>query len=146
MVAAEDTARQVSYVETSMILAAILEEDAGAFASLDVTTQRITSALTVAEASRAIRMARAAARIGAQQERSADGALEVFFGTCSVVDISGEILLRAGQRFPVEPIRTLDAIHLATIESVGIPPHLVRVITRDQRVRENAVALGYQVE
>lgn len=129
-----------------MILAAILDEDAGAFASLNVTTPRITSALTVAEASRAIRRARAAERIGARQQRTADAALEVFFGTCSVVDVNGEILLRAGRGFPVEPIRTLDAIHLATIESVGIPPRLVRVITRDRRVRDNAVALGYKVD
>lgn len=126
-----------------MILAAILDEDAEALARLNVPTRCITSALTVAESSRAIRRARAAARIGARQERTADVALEVFFGTCSVIEINGEILLRAGRRFPVEPIRTLDAIHLATIESVGIPPHLVRVITRDRRVRENARALGY---
>ncbi|MGI9139496.1 MAG: PIN domain-containing protein [Gemmatimonadaceae bacterium] len=142
---AADSASYVSYLETSMILAAILDEDAGAFASLNVTTPRITSALTVAEASRAIRRARAAERIGARQERTAHVALEVFFGTCSVVDINGEILLRAGRRFPIEPVRTLDAIHLATVESVGIPPHLVRVITRDRRVRENALAMGYSV-
>lgn len=129
-----------------MILSAILDEDAGALARLNVTTPRITSALTIAEASRAIRMARAATRIDARQERTADVALEVFFGTCSVIDINGEILLRAGRGFPVEPIRTLDAIHLATIESVGIPPQLVRVITRDRRVRDNAVALGYTVD
>ncbi len=136
----------MEYVETSTILAAVLDEDTNARATLDRPNPRLTSALTVAEASRAIRMARARAGIDARREQIADGALEVFFGTCSVIDISGEILLRAGQTFPVEPIRTLDAIHLATIESVGIPPHLVRVVTRDRRVRENAVALGYRVE
>ncbi|MEO6331840.1 MAG: PIN domain-containing protein [Gemmatimonadaceae bacterium] len=142
---AADSASYVSYMETSMILAAILDEDAGAFARLNVTTPRITSALTVAEASRAIRRARAAERIGARQERTADVALEVFFGTCSVIDINGEILLHAGRGFPIEPIRTLDAIHLATIASLEIPPHLVRVITRDRRVRDNAIAMGYAV-
>lgn len=146
MVADVSSQGQLWYAETSTVLAAVLEEDAEAFAKLAVATRRITSALTIAEASRAIRRARAAARIEAHQERAAGLALEAFFSTCDVIAISAEILLRCGGRFPVEPVRTLDAIHLATIESVGIPPHLVRVVTRDRRVRENAVALGYQVE
>jgi hypothetical protein len=46
----------------------------------------------------------------------------------------------------VEPIRTLDAIHLAAAEALGDPPALVIIVTRDLRVRENATALGYPVE
>ena len=48
--------------------------------------------------------------------------------------------------FPVEPVRTLDAVHLATAELLGEPPALIVVVTRDIRVRENAQALGYAVE
>lgn len=55
------------------------------------------------------------------------------------------MVTRAGQPFPVEPVRTLDAIHLATIQSLGETPQLVTVITRDQRVARNARALGYAV-
>ena len=40
----------------------------------------------------------------------------------------------------------LDAMHLATVEMLGEPPALVTVLTRDGRVRENAIALGYAVE
>jgi predicted nucleic acid-binding protein len=46
----------------------------------------------------------------------------------------------------VEPLRTLDAIHIATAESLGEPPQLMAIVTRDLRVRENATALGYAVE
>jgi predicted nucleic acid-binding protein len=53
---------------------------------------------------------------------------------------------RAGRPFPVEPIRTLDAVHLATAEQLGEPPALVTIVTRDERVKDNAVALGYAVE
>jgi hypothetical protein len=42
----------------------------------------------------------------------------------------------------VEPIRTLDAVHLATAELLGAPQR-VTIITRDARVTENARALGY---
>ena len=45
----------------------------------------------------------------------------------------------------MEPIGTLDANHLATVESLGEPPHLVTVITRHTRIAENARALGYSV-
>lgn len=134
-----------TYVETSLLIAAVLEGDARAYEELDTPGQRFTSALTAAEARRAVTRARVRERINTDQERAALVALEAFIGRCDVTAITSEILLRAGQRFPIEPVRTLDAIHLATVESVGIPPHLVRVITRDRRVRENALAMGYTV-
>jgi hypothetical protein len=46
----------------------------------------------------------------------------------------------------VEPVRTFDGVHIATLESLGEPPQLMSVVTRDHRVRENAKALGYSVE
>ena len=52
----------------------------------------------------------------------------------------------AARPFPVEPVRTLDAIHLATLEVLGEVPQLVTVVTRDARMGENARAMGYGVE
>ena len=46
----------------------------------------------------------------------------------------------------MEPIRTLDAVHLATLDLLSELPPLVTVVTRDDRVRKNAEALGYAVE
>jgi hypothetical protein len=54
--------------------------------------------------------------------------------------------LKDRRPFPVEPIRTLDAVHLATAERLGEAPPLLTIVTRDDRVRENAEALGYLVE
>jgi hypothetical protein len=48
--------------------------------------------------------------------------------------------------FPVEPIRTLNAVHLATAERLGEAPQVVTIVTRDDRVRDNARALGDVVE
>jgi hypothetical protein len=62
-----------------------------------------------------------------------------------VISISDQILERAGRPFPGEPVRTLDAIHLATLESLGETPQLVTVVTRDGRIALNAHALGYAV-
>lgn len=60
--------------------------------------------------------------------------------------VTDAVLARVGRPFPVEPINTLDAVHLATAEQLGEPPALVTIVTRDVRVRENALALGYAIE
>jgi hypothetical protein len=62
------------------------------------------------------------------------------------VAVTEAVLARAGRPFPVEPIRTLDAVHLATAEALGEPPQLVTILTRDVRVGDNARALGYAVD
>jgi hypothetical protein len=56
------------------------------------------------------------------------------------------VLARSSRPFPVEPIRTLDAIHVARAELLGEPPALVTILTRDARVRDNADRLGYATE
>ena len=71
--------------------------------------------------------------------------IRTFERGCNVVAVSEDVLARAGRQFPVEPIRTLDGIHLATIELLGEPPPLVTVVTRDTRIARNARALGYVV-
>jgi predicted nucleic acid-binding protein len=65
---------------------------------------------------------------------------------CYVVAVTDDVLAPVRRPFPVEPVRTLDAVHLATVESIGEPPQLVAIVTRDHRVRANAQALGYLVE
>lgn len=50
-----------------------------------------------------------------------------------------------GRLFPVEPVRVLDAVHLASIERLASAlPNLV-VISIDDRVRRNAEAFGLEV-
>jgi len=144
--AAAPPAQGWRYVESSALLAAILEDDDAAMASIRAPGQRITSALTLSEFSRAILRAQLSGRIDVQQQRTALLALTRFSRRCYIVNISDEILKRAGRPFPVEPIRTLDAIHLATAEALGEPPALTVIITRDLRIRDNAIALGYGVE
>jgi predicted nucleic acid-binding protein len=134
------------YIESSALVAALLERDADALKSVRTRGRKVTSALTIAEAARAILRARAAGRLTADQERAAVRALRRFERRCFLVAVTDAILTRVRRPFPVEPIRTLDAVHLATTELLGEPPPLIVVVTRDVRVRENAEALGYAVE
>jgi predicted nucleic acid-binding protein len=109
-------------------------------------TQQVTSALTLAEVGRAIVRARATGRLTAEEEQAAARALRTFERRCFILDVNPAVLDRVRRPFPVEPIRTLDAVHLATAELLGEPRQLVTVVARDGRVRDNARALGYAVE
>jgi len=139
------SARSFRYIESSALLAALLEHDSAALDALRTDGRRVTSALTFAEASRALVRARVAGRLTPAEERASLRALHTFERRCAVVAVTDDVLTRAGRPFPVEPIRTLDAIHLATAELLGESPQLVTVVTRDVRVRDNGRALGYVV-
>jgi predicted nucleic acid-binding protein len=141
--ASEDNIR---YVETSALLAAALEGDASAQRALRGSGRLITSSLTHAEAARAVVRARATGRISPTEAHALAHALSTFAQRCETVIIDEQILGRVGRSFPIEPVRTLDAIHLATVETLGAEPGSVTVVTRDTRVRENARALGWSTE
>ena len=132
-------------MESSALVAALLEHDTAAMKPPPVGTQLVTSVLTFAEAGRAIIRARATGRLTAAEEQGAVRALRTFERRCFVLDADRAVLARVRRPFPIEPIRTLDAVHLATMEQLGEAPQLVTVVTRDARVRENAQAFGFVV-
>ncbi|HEY1899217.1 MAG TPA: PIN domain-containing protein [Steroidobacteraceae bacterium] len=134
------------YIESSALLAALLEGEAAARTAIAGDGRRVTSALTFAESSRAVIRARVTQRLAPADEKSAIAWLEEFKRRCDILAVGADVLERSGRPFPVEPIRTLHAIHLASAESLGVPPQLVTIVTRDIRVRDNARALGYIVE
>jgi predicted nucleic acid-binding protein len=136
----------VRYIESSALVAALLEHDTALVKRGPRSTQLVTSTLTIAEAGRAIIRARAGGRLTMEEEQAAVGALRTFERRCFILDVTRAVLERVRRPFPSEPIRTLDAVHLATAELLGEPPALVTIVTRDDRVRRNAEALGYIVE
>lgn len=131
------------YVETSALLAALLEQDTAVRRALRSSERRVTSLLTLADAHRALNRAVTAGRLRHAQQRDAVLALETFASKCDLVSVTEDVLGRAGRPFPIEPIRTLDAIHLATVELLGQAPALVTIVSRDVRIRDNAKAFGY---
>jgi predicted nucleic acid-binding protein len=136
----------VRYIESSALVAALLESDTTVIKKVARGTLQVTSALTLAEAGRAVIRARATGRLTAEEEQAAVRALRTFERRCFVLDVDRAVLNRVRRPFPFEPIRTLDAVHLATAELLGEAPPLVTIVTRDDRVRKNAEALGYVVE
>jgi predicted nucleic acid-binding protein len=115
------------YVESSALVSSLLEQDEAAKQVIRQATKRISSVMTLAETCRAIVRARHSGRIDAPRMHRATRALATFAKRCSVVPVSRDILARAGRPFMVEPIRTLDAIHLATIELLGVEPGTIGI-------------------
>ena len=133
------------YVESSALLAALLEHDVKALGTLRAAHQLVTSALTSTECHRGLVRARAAGRLSEDHAADCAQALHTFFARCTTIAVTAGILQRAGRPFAVEPIRTLDAIHLATAEALGDAPALTTMLTRDARVRDNAKTMGFAI-
>jgi predicted nucleic acid-binding protein len=134
------------YIESSALIAAKLEGDRTAWEAIRGEGVRFTSALTLAEFARRVVRGRSAGDLDDARARASMNWLSQFTRRCVVVDIDGELIARARRPFPIEPVRTLDAIHLATIESRDEEPSQIAVVTRDRRIAQNARAMGYVVE
>lgn len=62
-----------------------------------------------------------------------------------IFDIDTEVMERARRPFPAEPIRTLDALHLATASVVQSLVPEQGVLSLDGRVRASARQMGFLV-
>ena len=132
------------YLETSAVLRWLLgEPDAPEIARhIQGTGEPVCSALTILEAQRSL--------IRAQRERPARRRslsqvrrqLREVSANWNVLEITPNIRLRAAEPFPVEPVRTLDAIHLATAVHFTGAFSKLSVLTFDYRILSNLEPLG----
>ncbi len=132
------------YVETSALLAWLFHEPpANKIAkSLAEGKNILSSSLTVIEAERALLRMESSKSLKAAQVRELRNRLLATISRWQLLTISEEIEVRAREKFPIEPIRTLDAIHLATaLEFLAPFPDLV-VLSLDDRILNNLEPLG----
>jgi predicted nucleic acid-binding protein len=62
-----------------------------------------------------------------------------------VLRLDGEVIERARGRFPEEPIRSLDALHLASALVASQTSVGVAMLTLDARIRRAGKALGFEI-
>ena len=126
------------YVETSAALRAVLE--AGTTPVLERrmagASLLVTSRLSLVEAARAILRLRALGR--AAEERLADAGrqLDALWARCDVWELSREVCDLASQLAPAKPLRTLDALHLATYLVARRRIADIELETTDQRLKD----------
>lgn len=103
------------YVETSALLRAAFEGDFALHEFLGAADRSLTSALTRVEADRAVHRAFVTERFPQGEHDRARRRIDDFLANCVELMLDANVLSRARRYFPVEPVRTLDALHLATV-------------------------------
>jgi predicted nucleic acid-binding protein len=132
------------YLETSAALAWLLgEPDASRVINiLEGTDEVVTSVLTLIEIQRAFIRAEASGMISEADRFRLLGLLNETQFQWTLMEITAEVQERACGKFPVESVRTLDAIHLSTaLEFLKVFPE-TSVLSLDQRIVSNLQPLG----
>lgn len=133
------------YAETSAVLRWLFAEEGGedvrsALSSADKVT---SSRLTLIETRRVVRRAEREHRITAAEGADILAVFAQAASTWAIVEITEEIARRAEEGFPSEPVRTLDAIHLASALFLRHSFPGLAILSADERVAANAALLGF---
>lgn len=135
------------YAETSAVLAWLFGEAEGRDVGRLLAESEIVlaSELTFMEVDRLLVRREAtghlseAARLGIRSMLSSTSA------AWEVLGLVPDVLERARRRFPIEPVRTLDAIHLASALACREAAPGLGFLSLDRRCRANAAKLGLRV-
>ena len=135
------------YLESSALLSWLLGEPDGDVARqiLDAAPAVLTSRLTLVEAARGLLRAEHERRISASDRHILTGMLAAASAAWFRLSIADATCERAERPYPLEPVRTLDALHLASaLTALEVYPDLA-LLTFDDRVITNARGLGLPV-
>ena len=132
------------YLESSAVVAWLFGEAPAADVRTAMNQAEIRAAswLTIVEVERVLRRGVAQRVITEATAHKLRRELERERANWTTMSMTAEILTRAGQAFPIEPIKTLDAIHLATALAFSESFPDLEILAFDRRITENATALG----
>ena len=132
------------YLESSAVVAWLFGEPPAAdvIGAMNEADVRVTSQLTLVEIERVIRRTVALRLIKEAPAQKLRGLLARHRKKWITMALTDSVLARAGSAFPIEPVRTLDAIHLATAMAFSEAYPELEMLTFDRRISENATALG----
>lgn len=135
------------YAESSAVLSWLLAEGAGEAVKeeLDGATLIVASDLTLIECDRTLLRARAAGHLSEFEAIRRRSLLEAVSAHWNLVPLGREVVERARRPFPGEPLRTLDALHIASALTARSAMPGLALLTLDQRVRGSASELGFRV-
>ena len=132
------------YAESSAILAWLLDESTASevrrlLAGAEII---VTSELTLIECHRVLIRAAALGELNEADAADRRAHLASAAARWHILQIGSEIVDRAKQPFPGEPIRTLDAVHLASALTARAAVAGLKVLSLDDRLRKSAKKLG----
>lgn len=135
------------YAESSAVLAWLLDEPAApqVLESLASTSMVVASDLTVIECERVLLRAAVLGELTEAEAADRRAHLAAAVSHWHVVRIGPEIVERSRRPFPSKPIRTLDAIHLASVLVARPAVAGLELLSFDDRIRRSATRLGVRV-
>jgi predicted nucleic acid-binding protein len=136
------------YAESSAVLAWLLGEETGhsVRAVLQHTELVMASDLTLVECERVLIRAVTTGEIDEAAAADRRAHLNAAASHWHLLRVSPDIVERARHPFPAEPIRTLDAIHLASALAVRSVVPGVELLSLDDSIRRAAKQLGFHVQ
>jgi len=105
----------------------------------------VTSDLTLVECDRALIRVQATLELPPSEVARRRQMFEAAAAHWALLRISPAIVERARKPFPGDPIRSLDALHLASALAAKDASDDIAVLSLDRRVRRSARALGLEV-
>jgi predicted nucleic acid-binding protein len=135
------------YAESSAVLAWLLDENSAAEVrrSLAAADIIVASDLTLIECDRVVLRAAALRELTEAEAADRRAHLTSAASHWHILRVAPEIVERARQPFPGEPIRTLDAIHLATALVARAAVAGLTLLSLDNRVRNAGKKLGLDI-
>jgi hypothetical protein len=135
------------YAESSAVLSWLLDEASATevrrlLAAADTV---VASDLTLIECDRVVLRAAAVGELTEAEAADRRAHLAMAAAHWHVLRIGPEIVERARQPFPGAPIRTLDAIHLASMLMARSALAALELLSLDDRIRKAARRLGVRV-
>ena len=135
------------YAESSAVLAWLLGEEAG-HSVRDVLRHAelvMASDITLVECDRVLIRALTTGEIDEAAAADRRAHLNAAASHWHVWRVSSDIVERARHPFPTEPVRTLDAIHLASALAVRSAVPGVELLSLDDRIRRAGKQLGFRL-
>lgn len=135
------------YAESSAVLAWLLGEPGSDAVREQLAAAEIVlaSELTLVECERVLIRAQTRGRISEAAMADRHGRLVRAAEHWAVLALGEEIVRRTRRPFPLEPLRTLDALHLAAaLHARSLVPE-TRLLSLDDRLRNSARELGFEL-
>ncbi len=136
------------YAESSAVLAWLLGEETGhpVREALRQAELVLASDLTLVECDRVLIRAVALGKIDEAKAADRRAHLNAAAAHWHLWRVSSDIVDRARHPFPAEPLRTLDAIHLASALAVRSAVPGVELLSLDDRIRRAGRQLGFRLQ
>jgi predicted nucleic acid-binding protein len=135
------------YAESSAVLSWLLGEPGSDVVRMTLSNAELVLAsdLTLIECDRVLIRATATGSLSEATAADRRARLRQVSEHWAILSLDSEVSERARRPFPPEPIRTLDAIHLATALLARSLVPGTRLLSLDQRIRSSGKELGFEV-